>query len=147
MLTQCVPDRRTKAFVYISDPFIRRLTGPEMKIGQLRRIVARMELESLAAGHLLDRMTGKDPAAVIEELRRISFTPGMFGETSGFFKMDWVRELGRDRWLAHLQFFNTLTLRISMEVQGYRIHLQPSVWPQACPAVTNGPWSTAVRPA
>jgi len=53
MLTLCPPSEHTRAYVYISDPFIRRLTGPAVKIAQLRRLQAKAELERLAAGHLL----------------------------------------------------------------------------------------------
>lgn len=48
------------AYVYLSDPFIRRLTGPVVKIGQLRRAAtrARMEAITLAAlNHRLDHGT------------------------------------------------------------------------------------------
>lgn len=46
----------TRVFVYFSDPFIRRLTGPEVKIGQLRRSLARGKMEYLTLLSLLYRL-------------------------------------------------------------------------------------------
>ncbi len=58
---------KTKTFVYISDPFIRRLTGPETKIGQLRRATCRARLENLTAFALLFRLDhGRDPRDLAE---------------------------------------------------------------------------------
>ncbi|MCL1887804.1 MAG: hypothetical protein FWF96_02900, partial [Kiritimatiellaeota bacterium] len=61
----------TKMFVYFSDPFIRRLTGPEVKIGQLRRATARARLEKFAARALLFRLDhGRDAEDTAELVRR-----------------------------------------------------------------------------
>jgi hypothetical protein len=58
MLTQLPPEKGTRVFAYISDPFIRRLVGPATKIAQLRRISARREMEALTARTLLARTNG-----------------------------------------------------------------------------------------
>jgi hypothetical protein len=58
MLTKLPLRDSTKAFVYLSDPFIRHLVGPETKIPQHRRIRARGEMEALVAGSLLYQFDG-----------------------------------------------------------------------------------------
>ncbi len=48
-------------YVYFSDPFIRRLTGPEVKINPLRRAFARAQMQNLTAAAALYRLDqGKD---------------------------------------------------------------------------------------
>ena len=48
-------------YVYFSDAFIRRLTGPEVKINQLRRALTRAQMQNIAATSLLYRLDqGKD---------------------------------------------------------------------------------------
>lgn len=63
MLTKLPLQESTRAFVYLSDPFIRHLVGPETKIPQHRRIRARSEMEGLIAGSLLSRYDGHDNAS------------------------------------------------------------------------------------
>jgi hypothetical protein len=58
MLTQAPLNDDTAAFAYFSDPFIRRLVGPEVKIGQRRRMLARAELEEASAASLLASYDG-----------------------------------------------------------------------------------------
>jgi phosphatidylserine decarboxylase len=70
MLTKLPPQDSTRAFVYLSDPFIRRLVGPETKIPQHRRVRARGELEALAAGSLLYRLDGHENGSMAELLTK-----------------------------------------------------------------------------
>jgi hypothetical protein len=49
---------KTRMYVYFSDPFIRRLTGPGVKIAQYRRMKARARMEHLTALVLLARLDG-----------------------------------------------------------------------------------------
>lgn len=58
MLTKLPLKDSTRAFVYLSDPFIRRLVSPATKIAQHRRITARAEMEALVAGSLLYQLDG-----------------------------------------------------------------------------------------
>ncbi len=58
MLTQLPVTDSTRIFAYLSDPFIRRLTGPTVKIGQLRRTVAAAEMVRITAAGLLARADG-----------------------------------------------------------------------------------------
>jgi len=65
MLTQCGPGADTRAFAFFSDPFIRRLTGPALKIAQYRRLMARADLERIHAGSLMYRQdTGSEPESL-----------------------------------------------------------------------------------
>ncbi len=59
MLSQLPPRAETRAYCYLSDPFIRRLVGPEVKISQLRRLFARSEMETVSAAALLYRLDGQ----------------------------------------------------------------------------------------
>lgn len=68
MLTQLAPDKETRLFAYLSDPFIRRLTGPAMKIGQLRRLRARAKLEAVSAAALLYEFDGHKAPPSMEKL-------------------------------------------------------------------------------
>ncbi|HSP42862.1 MAG TPA: hypothetical protein VLO11_08330 [Luteolibacter sp.] len=70
MLTKLPLQDTTRAFVYLSDPFIRRLVGPETKIPQLRRLRARGEMEAIAAGSLLHRFDGHGEATMEELLAK-----------------------------------------------------------------------------
>lgn len=53
MLTQLPVSDDTLMLAYFSDPFIRRLVGPSVKIAQLRRLKAKTEMEAVAAGQWL----------------------------------------------------------------------------------------------
>lgn len=70
MLTKLPLQDSTRAFIYLSDPFIRRLVGPETKIAQHRRIRARGEMEALVAGSLLHRLDGHDGASAAELIEK-----------------------------------------------------------------------------
>ena len=63
MLTQVPLTAETVAYTYLSDPFIRKLVSPATKIGQLRRLHARADLEAAAAAALLAKFDGLDAAA------------------------------------------------------------------------------------
>lgn len=58
----------TRGYCYLSDAFIRRLVGPEVKIGQLRRLVARGEMESLTAAAWLHRLDGQTGTPDVQSL-------------------------------------------------------------------------------
>jgi hypothetical protein len=59
MLSQMPVKAETRFYCYLSDPFIRRLVGPEVKIGQLRRLVAKGEMENATAAAMLYRLDGQ----------------------------------------------------------------------------------------
>ncbi len=66
MLTKLPLRDSTRAFVYLSDPFIRDLVGPATKIAQHRRMRARGEMEALLAGSLLHALDGNAPASAAQ---------------------------------------------------------------------------------
>ncbi len=59
MLTQLPVSEDTRFFAYLSDPFVRRLVGPEVKIGQRRRMLAKAKMEALTAQAMLARLDGQ----------------------------------------------------------------------------------------
>ncbi|WFB35599.1 hypothetical protein P3T73_15715 [Kiritimatiellota bacterium B12222] len=75
MLTQNSPTEHTAAYVYMSDPFIRRLTGPALKIAQMRRLQAKAEMEALSAGDLLYRMDHRKEAPDLQTLIDEGYAP------------------------------------------------------------------------
>ena len=58
MLTQLPVTDETRLYAYLSDPFVRRLVGPRVKIGQRRRVLAKAKMEALTARSMLARLDG-----------------------------------------------------------------------------------------
>jgi len=79
MLAQLPPDDATRLFAYLSDPFIRRLVGPAVKIGQLRRLNARADMERIVAAGLLARLDGIAPTDLAALIRH-GYLPKGFGD-------------------------------------------------------------------
>lgn len=77
MLTQLPVMSETRLFAYFSDPFIRRLVGPQVKLAQLRRMKARAAMERLTSRALLAQLDGVD-ARSVEELKRLNYLPPDF---------------------------------------------------------------------
>lgn len=78
MLTQVPVHERTRFFAYFSDPFVRRLVGPEVKLGQMRRLEARALLEILTARALLARLDGIPSPHTVEGLIEAGYLPAAF---------------------------------------------------------------------
>ena len=75
-----VPDTpETVARVYLSDAFLRRLTGPEVKIGQLRRARERVAMEAVVAAQLLRRADGAPDVVGIPRLLEQGYLDPQFG--------------------------------------------------------------------
>ena len=68
----------TQAYLYFSDPFIRRLVSPGVKIAQLRRMQARAEMEILVAGAMLHLLDGHRNVPGKQELINRGYLPGYF---------------------------------------------------------------------
>ncbi len=80
MLEQLGPQATTEAYIYFSDPFLRRLTGPATKIAQYRRVLTRAQLEATTAGALLytlDHDRAPASAATLFELGYARRIPGV----------------------------------------------------------------------
>ena len=69
MLTQLPIEKKSHSFFYFSDPFIRHLVSPKVKIAQLRRLQARAEMESAIAAGLLYKVDhGPNSSSTLEQL-------------------------------------------------------------------------------
>jgi hypothetical protein len=75
MLTKLPLKKETRAYAYFSDPFIRRMVGPEVKIGQLRRMAARGEMEAVTAGSLLALLDSGGKNTDLASLGRLGYVP------------------------------------------------------------------------
>ncbi len=77
MLTQLPVTDQTRVYAYFSDPFIRRLVGPEVKLKQARRVQSRARMEYLTAKMLRARLDGVS-AASVGRLRETGYLPDTF---------------------------------------------------------------------
>jgi hypothetical protein len=75
MLTELPLKPETRAIIYLSDPFIRRMVGPQVKIGQLRRVRAAAEMTIITAGALLYRLDGRTDTPDLATLARLGYVP------------------------------------------------------------------------
>jgi hypothetical protein len=73
-------DAREDGFVYLSDPFIRRLMGPVVKLTERRRLLCYNHLRMAGHAALLFRTErGRAPSS-LQELKDSGAAPGLFGE-------------------------------------------------------------------
>jgi len=75
MLTQLPLKAETRVFAYFSDPFVRRMVGPAVKTGQLRRMRARAQMEVITAGALLFVLDGHRTRPDLATLARLGYVP------------------------------------------------------------------------
>ena len=75
MLTQLGITNKTRGYAYFSDPFVRRLVGPKVKIGQLRRILAKRQMEALTACGMLARIDAPEATLDINRLVAKGYIP------------------------------------------------------------------------
>ncbi len=75
MLTKLEVNQDTRLYAYLSDPFVRRLVGPQVKIGQRRRVLAKAKMEVLTASAMLARLDGQHMPAAPAELVRSGHLP------------------------------------------------------------------------
>lgn len=66
-------------FVYLSDPFIRRLVGPQVKLTERRRVLVYNHLRMINHASLLFRSEFGRPPRSLEELAETKCAPGVFG--------------------------------------------------------------------
>ncbi len=86
MLTQLPVNNKTRIYAYLSDPFIRKLVSPPVKIGQLRRMTARADMEYLTGCVLLSKLDGIVNLDSIQELAEIGYVPPVY--LSGDYRID-----------------------------------------------------------
>ncbi|HWW74818.1 MAG TPA: hypothetical protein VNZ44_05435, partial [Pyrinomonadaceae bacterium] len=73
-------DAREDGFVYLSDPFVRRLMGPVVKLTERRRLLCYNHLRMIGHAALLFRTERGRAPENLEELRAAGAAPGLFGE-------------------------------------------------------------------
>jgi HEAT repeat protein len=78
MQQQLTIGNTTQAYLYFSDPFIRHLVSPEVKIAQLRRVQARAEMEILVAGAMLYLLDGHRNVPSKQQLINRGYLPRYF---------------------------------------------------------------------
>ena len=79
MLTQLPLRDETRIYAYFSDPFVRRLVGPDVKLAQMRRIRARAAMEAATFQKMFARLNGQQIKS-IAELKRLDYLPENFPE-------------------------------------------------------------------
>lgn len=67
-------------FVYLSDPFIRRMVGPEVKLTERRRMICYNHLRMIGHAALMYRTEHGKAPKTLEELARAACTPGEFNK-------------------------------------------------------------------
>ena len=73
-------DAREDGFVYLSDPFVRRLMGPVLKLTERRRLLCYNHLRMIGHAALLFRTERGRPPENLQELKDSGAAPGLFGE-------------------------------------------------------------------
>ncbi len=73
-------DRREDGFVYLSDPFIRRLVGPQMKLCERRRMLCYNHLRMIGHAVMLYRTQFGTKGESIEQLVAADCLPERFGQ-------------------------------------------------------------------
>ena len=75
MLNKLPLTPNSRAYIYLSDPFIRRLVGPEVKIAQTRRVAAQAQMEQLLAGALLRKLDQPEGKISSDKLAGLGYIP------------------------------------------------------------------------
>jgi hypothetical protein len=75
MLSEVPLQPETRSFLYLSDPFIRRMVGPAVKIGQLRRMRAAAEMTMITAGAMLRQLDGHRGPVDVATLIKLGYVP------------------------------------------------------------------------
>jgi hypothetical protein len=78
MMSMLPKTDNTVSFAYFSDPFIRRLVSPEVKIGQLRRSVEKGKVEIITAASLLARSQGLKGFDSVDQLVGNKYLPEFY---------------------------------------------------------------------
>jgi len=71
-------DKREDGFVYLSDPFIRRLVGPDLKLTERRRMICYNHLRMIGHAAMLYRTQFGKPPESLEQLTEAGCAPAMF---------------------------------------------------------------------
>ena len=101
----------TDAYVYLSDPFIRRLVSPEVKVAQLRRMQARAEMEMMTAGAMLYLLDGNRHAPGKQQLISQRYLPEYFADRDYSITDDLVVASERYGTIARLESLSANPVR------------------------------------
>ena len=126
MLSEVPVRAETRALVYLSDPFIRRLVGPAVKIGQLRRMRAAADMTLITAGAMLRALDGHDERTDVATLVKLGYVPRGISTTEYTLQPD--RSVVSRTWgtLADLNAIDTGAIRTvtAQEAEAYTQYLQ-----------------------
>ena len=126
MLTKLPVNEETRVYAYFSDPFVRRLVGPRVKIGQRRRMLAKAKMEALTARALLARLDGHAKPDSLPDLARSDHLPqswqteGVSIDASGLVRSERYDSLPRMRTLPETPL-NDVT---PAEAEAYRMYVE-----------------------
>ena len=125
MLEKLPLDASTQLYVYLSDPFIRRLTGAKTKIGQLRRLQARRDLEKLTGSALLAKLDGMDKPNSLQQLIVHGYAPASMAREDYSLADDLTAHSKRYGSLGGLTPVSRLNIRTvtAQEAEAYRGYL------------------------
>jgi hypothetical protein len=125
MLTEMPIRAETRALVYLSDPFVRRMVSPALKIGQLRRMQARADMTIVTAGALLYRLDGHRDAPTLQRLIDLGYVPGTIA-TARYALRDDLSAVSLE-WgtLADMKSIDTssITSATPAEAEAYRAYM------------------------
>lgn len=126
MLTKMAVTDETRLYAYFSDPFVRRLVGPRVKIGQRRRVIAKAKMEALTAHVLMSRLDGQSSGESLDELMDSGLVPkrlalrGMSVDSNGLVSSQHYGALPRMRTLPALPLKNVTPA----EAEAYRLYVE-----------------------
>jgi hypothetical protein len=125
MLTELPVGAGTRALVYLSDPFIRRMVGPAVKIGQLRRMRARADMLIITSGALLFRLDGHRDVPTVARLIDLGYVPNTIAAARYTLRNDF--SVASPEWgtLADMTPIDTSAIKLvtSSEAQAYGAYM------------------------
>jgi HEAT repeat protein len=126
MLRQLPVAEDTQAYFYLSDLFIRKLVGPQTKIGQLRRMQTRAELDALTAGAMLFKLDGHTATPTKDRLIELGYAAADLYERDYIVRDDLVAESEQFGSSAALRPLSSNPVRMvsHAEFSAYRGYLQ-----------------------
>lgn len=100
MLTKLGITEKTRGYAYFSDPFVRNLVGPRVKLGQLRRVLAKRQMEHLTACGMLARIDDPQSTMDVQQLK-----------ANGYLPADWSNQDFRldETGVVHSKTYGTLS--------------------------------------
>ncbi len=126
MLTELPLKPESRAFAYLSDGFVRRMVGPALKIGQLRRMLASADMSIISSGALLYKLDGHKDKPTLATLVSLGYVPRTI-QTQNYRLQDNLSVTSTD-WgsLAELSPIDTasITTATAAEAQAYETYCE-----------------------